>query len=197
MAGVYTLKYKCSCIHHALICTKMYHVLLNGSGYAEERTDVKYRTSSCYYNCTVDVSMAPRCRNHANVSVTSSPPSNNQSVLAPNGLHYNISDLQRCQRYTVEVTAQVGAHKYTNQTQDTVMLRKNALFDETNIWMIQSERMQISRQCLVKYIIMNHTLYIIYMYAIYSGLNVNLFMGLEESQVEVLLRKVRLHRQHL
>ena len=50
----------------------------------------------------------------------------NLSVLTPNGLTYTISDLQRCQRYTIEVTAQVGAHKYTNQTQDTVMLRKSA-----------------------------------------------------------------------
>ena len=76
--------------------------------------------------------------------------------------------------------------------------------------MIQTEWMQNSSQCLVKYIIMNHTLYILYMYAVYTGIssvylgpghaeimNVSFFMGLNESQVEVLLRKVRLHRQHL
>ena len=106
----------------------MYLVLPN-KGYAEEKTDVEYGTSSCYYNCTADVSMALQCGNHANMSVTSSPPTANQSIPTPNGLNYNISDLQRCQRYTVEVTAQVGAHKHTNQTQNTVMLRKSALFD--------------------------------------------------------------------
>ena len=120
-------------------------LLSNFAGYAEETTIVVYGTSSCYYNCIADISMAPQCDNHANISVSSSPPTANQSILTPNGLNYNISDLQRCQRYTVEVTAQVGAHKYTNQTQDTVMLRKSALFD---IWMIQTEWMQTSRQCL-------------------------------------------------
>ena len=95
-------------------------------GYAEETTAVVYGTSSCYYNCTADVSMAPQCRNHANISVTSSPMTASEFIQTPNGVTYTISDLQRCQRYTVEVTAQVGAHKYTNQTQDTVMLRKSA-----------------------------------------------------------------------
>ena len=117
----------CSCIIHLL--QSRYNqtcVLSNFAGYAEENSFVDYGNSFCYYNCTVDVSMAPQCRNHANISVTSSPPTANQSILTPNGLNYNISDLQRCQRYTVEVTAQVGAHKYTNQTQDTVMLRKSA-----------------------------------------------------------------------
>ena len=116
-----------SCIIHLL--QSRYNqtcVLSNFAGYAEENSFVNYGNSFCYYNCTVDVSMAPQCRNHANISVSSSPPTANQSILTPNGLNYNISDLQRCQRYTVEVTAQVGAHKYTNQTQDTVMLRKNA-----------------------------------------------------------------------
>ena len=111
-------------IYYNLDTTK--RVLSNFAGYAEENSFVDYGNSFCYYNCTVDVSMAPQCRNQANISVSSSPPTNNQSVLTPNGLNYNISDLQRCQRYTVEVTAQVGAHKYTNQTQDTVMLRKSA-----------------------------------------------------------------------
>ena len=103
-------------------------MLSNSAGYAEENSLVEYGNSFCYYNCTVDVSMATQCRNHANILVSSSPPTVNQSILTQNGLHYNISDLQRCQRYTVEVTAQVGAHKYTNQTQDTVMLRKSALW---------------------------------------------------------------------
>ena len=115
----------CSCITHLLQYNQTC-VLFNFAGYAEENSFVDYGNSFCYYNCTVDVSMAPQCCNHANISVSSSPPTANQSILTPNGLNYNISDLQRCQRYTVEVTAQVGAHKYTNQTQDTVMLRKNA-----------------------------------------------------------------------
>ena len=94
------------------------------AGYAEENSDVDYGTSSCYYNCTVDSFMAPQCRNYANISVTSSPSTTNQSVSTPNRVNYTISDLQRCQRYTVEVTAQVGTHKYTNQTQVTVTLGK-------------------------------------------------------------------------
>ena len=113
-----------SFIYYNLDTTK--RVLPNFAGYAEENSFVNYGNSFCYYNCTIDVSMAPQCRNHANISVSSSPPTANQSVLTPNGVNYNISALQRCQRYTVEVTAQVGAHKYTNQTQDTVMLRKSA-----------------------------------------------------------------------
>ena len=117
-----------SFIHYNLDTTKQC-VLSNFAGYAEENSFVDYGNSFCYYNCTIDVSMAPQCRNHANISVSSSPPTANQSVLTPNGLNYNISDLQRCQRYTVEVTAQVGAHKYTNQTQDTVMLRKSAHYE--------------------------------------------------------------------
>ena len=113
-----------SLIYCNLATTK--RVLSNFAGYAEENSFVNYGNSFCYYNCTVDVSMAPQCRNHANISVSSSPPTANQSILTSNGLNYNISDLQRCQRYTVEVTAQVGAHKYTNQTQNTVMLCKSA-----------------------------------------------------------------------
>ena len=123
------MQYKWLCIYHALICTKMYLVLPNGSGYAKEKTDVECGTSSCYYNCTADVSLAPQCRNHINITVTSSPMAATEFIPTPSGVNYTISDLQRCQRYTVEVTAQVGAHKYTNQTQDTVMLRKSALFD--------------------------------------------------------------------
>ena len=98
----------------------------NFSGYAEETVVVVYGDNSCYYNCTADVSMAPQCRDHTIITVTSSPMIANQSILTPNGVNYTIFDLQRCQRYTVEVTAQVGAHKYTNQTQNTVMLRKSA-----------------------------------------------------------------------
>ena len=125
--AVFFTRQSCSCIIHLL--QSRYNqtcVLSNFAGYAEEKTNVDYGNSFCYYNCTVDVSMAPQCCNHANISVSSSPPTANQSIPTSNGLNYNISALQRCQRYTVEVTAQVGAHKYTNQTQDTVMLRKSA-----------------------------------------------------------------------
>ena len=97
-------------------------VLPTFAGHAEENSYADYGTSSCYYNCTVDSSMAPRCHNYANIVVQSSPSTTNQSMSTRNGLNYIISDLQRCQRYTVEVTAQVGAHKYTNQTQATVTL---------------------------------------------------------------------------
>ena len=129
--AVPTITLKCHFIHHLhssiiTLCINLLCLLPNISGYAEETTVVVYGTSSCYYNCTADVSMAPQCRNYTNITVTSSPSTANQSILIPNGLNYNISDLQRCQRYTVEVTAQVGAHKYTNQTQVTVMLRKSA-----------------------------------------------------------------------
>ena len=99
------------------------------AGYAEENSFVDCGTSSCYYNCTVDSSMAPQCHNYANISVTSSPSTTNQSVSTPSGVNYTISDLQRCQRYTVEVTAQVGAHKYTNQTEATVTLGKSTYFE--------------------------------------------------------------------
>ena len=120
MLSIYSSEYGWSCIHHALICTTCVCCLF--AGYAEENSYVDCGTSSCYYNCTVDSSMAPQCHSYANISVTSYPSTTNQSMLTPNGLNYIISDLQRCQRYTVEVTAQVGAHKYTNQTQVTVTL---------------------------------------------------------------------------
>ena len=96
--------------------------LPNFAGYAEENSYIDYGISSCYYNCTVDSSMAPQCHSYANISVTSSPSTTNWSASTPNRVNYTISDLQRCQRYTVEVTAQVGAHKYTNQTEVTVLL---------------------------------------------------------------------------
>ena len=97
-------------------------VLPTFAGYTEENSYVDYGTSSCYYNCTVDSSMAPQCHSYANISVTSYPSTTNRSMSTLNRVNYTISELQRCQRYTVEVTAQVGAHKYTNQTQVTVML---------------------------------------------------------------------------
>ena len=97
-------------------------VLPTFAGYAEENSYVDYGNSSCYYNCTVDSSMAPRCHNYTNILVQSSPSTTNQSMPTPKGVKYTISDLQRCQKYTVEVTAQVGAHKYTNQTEVTVTL---------------------------------------------------------------------------
>ena len=100
--------------------------LPKSAGYAEENSYVDYGTSSCYYNCTVDSSMAPQCHNHTNISVTSYPSTTNRSMSTPKGVNYTISDLQRCQKYTVKVTAQVGAHKYTNRTQDTVTLCKSA-----------------------------------------------------------------------
>ena len=104
-------------------------VLPTFAGYTEENNYVDYGTSSCYYNCTVDSSMAPRCHNYANISVTSSPSTTNHSMPTPNGVNYTISDLQRCQRYTVEATAQIGAHKYTNQTEATVTLGKSTYYE--------------------------------------------------------------------
>ena len=102
------------------------YVLPNCAGYAEVKSEVVYGSDFCYYNCTVDRSIAPKCESHTNISVKSSPSATNNTIKTPNGVDYTISDLQRCQRYTVEVTAQVGAHKYTNLTEVTVMLRKSA-----------------------------------------------------------------------
>ena len=104
-------------------------VLPTFAGYAEENSYVDYGSSSCYYNCTVDSSMAPQCHNYANISVTSYPSTTNQSIPTPNRVNYTISDLQRCQRYTVEVTVQVGAYKYTNRTQVTVTLGKSTYYE--------------------------------------------------------------------
>ena len=111
--------------YHAVIALK--HVLPNCAGYAEVKSEVVYGSDFCYYNCTVDHSIAPKCESHTNISVKSSPSATNKTIKTPSGVDYTISDLRRCQRYTVEVTAQVGAHKYTNQTEVTVMLGKSAL----------------------------------------------------------------------
>ena len=113
-----------SSIYYDLDTTNMC-ALPKSAGYAEENSNIDYGTSSCYYNCSIDSSMAQQCRNYANISVTSYPSTTNQSVSTPKGVNYTISDLQRCQRYTVEVTTQVGAHKYTNQTEDTVTLGRS------------------------------------------------------------------------
>ena len=112
--------------YHAVIALNMY-VLPNCAGYAEVKSEVVYGNGFCYYNCTVDRSIAPKCESHTNISVKSSPSATNKTLKTPSGVNYTISDLRRCQRYTVQVTAQVGAHKYRNQTEDTVMLGKCAL----------------------------------------------------------------------
>ena len=113
-----------SSIYYDLDTTNMC-ALPKSAGYAEENSYIDYGTSSCFYNCTVDSSMAPQCHNYTNISVTSYPSTTNRSVSTPNGVNYTISDLQRCQRYTVEVTAQVGTHEFTNQTEDTVTLGRS------------------------------------------------------------------------
>ena len=122
--------------NHVLIALNMY-VLPNCAGYAEVKSEVVYGSDFCYYNCTVDHSIAPKCESHTNISVKSSPSATNMTLKTPSGVDYTISDLQRCQRYTVQVTAQVGAHKYTNQTEDTVMLGKSALKLLSSIWIIK------------------------------------------------------------
>ena len=101
------------------------YVLPNCAGYAEVKSEVVYGSDFCYYDCTVDRSIALNCQSHTNISVKSSPSATNETIKTPSGVDYTISDLRRCQRYTVEVTAQVGAHKYTNQTEVTVMLGKS------------------------------------------------------------------------
>ena len=110
--------------YHAVIALK--HVLSNCAGYAEVKSEVVYGKDFCNYNCTVDHSIALKCQSRTNISVKSSPSATNKTLKTPSGVDYTISDLRRCQRYTVQVTAQVGAHKYTNQTEDTVMLGKSA-----------------------------------------------------------------------
>ena len=101
------------------------YVLPNCAGYAEVKSEVVYGNGFCYYNCTVDRSIAPKCESHTNISVKSSPSATNETIKTPSGVDYTISDLRRCQRYTVQATAQVGAHKYTNQTEDTVTMGKS------------------------------------------------------------------------
>ena len=113
------------------------YVLPNCAGYAEVKSEVVYGNGFCYYNCTVDRSIAPKCESHTNISVKSSPSATNKTIKTPSGVNYTISDLRRCQRYTVEVTAQVGAHKYTNQTEVTVTLGKSTLKLLSSIWIIE------------------------------------------------------------
>ena len=122
--------------YHVMIALNMY-VLPNCAGYAEVKSEVVYGNGFCNYNCTVDRSIAPKCESHTNVSVKSSPSATNKTIKTPSGVNYTISDLRRCQRYTVQVTAQVGAHTYTNQTVDTVMLGESALKLLSSIWTIQ------------------------------------------------------------
>ena len=127
--GMQALLSKChaytSQCNHVLIALNMY-MLPNCTGYAEVKSEVVYGNGFCYYNCAVDHSIAPKCQSHTNISVRSSPSATNKTIKTPSGVDYTISDLQRCQRYTVQVTAQVEAHKYTNQTEVTVTLGKSA-----------------------------------------------------------------------